>query len=783
MAVSDCSRRAAPRAGRIPKTVVAFAAAVVLAVVTVGPAAARAQLAGTMSGEATLTLAVANCQRFADAAVAVELARHVPDAAAACIGADGVPDDLAALVAEFAPDHVLVVGGDAVVGPSAFETLTAAARSASGAAVVKRLAGDTRSGTAAAAARFTLGAPDAAASGPAALIVADGWNEAEISLAREFAATLEAAAVVYGTATQAGGGLSAATIALISDYRPARVIFVGAADESARAAEATAAAALRGAGSVDRVANAAAAAPSGIDVASLTSDARATFAVINAGERLSSKPDGGAEAPLLALVRSSGVRGVDETLFTVRADGSRRIRRAAGHQGWAWNRADGRLGWATAGVWVAAPDGQSHLLAEMGVSPSWSPDGSRFVSFVVDDLDGDSYADRAEAFVAGADGSQRRSLGFVNPRTWLHAHRDGAMWSADGRHLAYSVGSADHAAREEFGQVRMERADAGAPPVTIADDAISLRWSPQGSRLLFLTRYECGGNAGGNTWELWVAEVGAGEPRRIGPIWYPELTLVDLNPWSPDGVHVAYEALDPRDCSTELRVASVESDAEPVTIESGAKFLGWSPDGAYVEYGTKTERTIFDHLLPERSWIARRDGSSKRSIGELTPSVLGWVLWSHDGTHIAYTRLLRDAHGREAGLIAQVERADGTAEPTVLAQLGHALAWSPDGRLAYAEVHDDDGNGVPDRSSLRVHAADPSVAADATLVHALPGETRVAIWSPDASHLIYVSGTIESLTEWIAGGGVGADVWSIAASEPRWTYRLVTDVTWGEWQP
>ena len=219
-----------------------------------------------------------------------------------------------------------------------------------------------------------------------------------------------------------------------------------------------------------------------------------------------------------------------------------------------------------------------------------------------------------------------------------------------------------------------------------------------------------------------------------------------------------------------------------MSIARNVEFLGWSPDSTYLEYGEETDIPVTDYLTPELSWVAHRDGSSKRFIGELSPTAYGWISWSHDGTHISYTEMLRDADDNVTGLVARTERADGEGSVTTLAPAGNALSWSDDGRAAYVAQHDDDGDGVPEREALYLHAPG-SPRSDVELVHTLPAQTRIAIWSPGDTHLIYASGSIESLIGWFRDRGRGVKVWGIETSGPRWMHRLITDVTWGDWQP
>ena len=725
--------------------------------------------------------------------VASELARHSRNAAVACLHGNGLPEDLDALIEDYAPDRMLVVGGKAAVSSAAMEALSAAARTAYRWTVIQRLGGATRAETAAAAARVALDTPERAGAGTVALVLANGWNEADVNAAREFAATLDNAAVAYFSPAAAADGLSEAPASLIADYRPARIVFAGPADEAGLTAEAAVRAVLAGIESgisVERVALTAAAASPAVDTASLTSSARETFRAISAGERPPNNAASHAQRPFLALTKASGVQGVGSTLFTLRADGSGRELRTVDHNGWEWHPTDGRLAWSDNDerVMVAAPDAEGELLAEQGIWPLWSPDGSRLVVFDTEDLNDDGWTDRATAFLSNADGTQRRSLGYVDVRTWYYADIDGGMWSPDGAYLAYATGDIDPETMETVSEARIERADGSAPAVSLAGNAIVLRWSPDSSHLLYATPNDCDGDDKDDSWNLHVVAADGSGAREIGPIDFDAWDVLIINPWSPDSKHVAYRAMDPQDCSTDLYVSAVGSesdtaaDAEPVHIVADAKFLGWSPDSAYIEFGVETDLPVTDYLLPEQSWLAHRDGSSKRYIGELSPSAYGWIFWSEDGAHISYSEIVRDADGNQAGLLARTQRADGTGDVTTLAQLGNSLSWSADGRAAYVALHDDDGDGIPDREALYVHTPG-SPDDDVQLVHALPAPTRVVIWSPDSSHLIYASGSIESLIGWFRDRGRGVNVWGISTSEPRWMHRLITDVTWGEWQP
>ncbi len=782
----------------------AIGAAVLSGTVAIAsPAGAQGQPAHLVRSGPNLTLVLADCSSAVDTAIAVELADRSRNAAAVCLDPDGVPTGIADLIAEFEPDRVLVVGGEAAVAPEVMDELEAAVRSAYQWAIVGRLDGATRIETAAAAARAALEAPRVVGLDTITLVVADGWDDAARNTAREFAARFADAAVAYYSPATIADGLPEATASLIADYRPARIVFAGFADEAGIAAEAAVEATLKAIGSdvsVERVALAAAMPSGAVDTSSLARAARNTFMAISSGERTRRSYADGGELPFLALTKASGIPGVGSTLFTLRADGADRVLRTVDHNGWEWHPTSGQLAWSDNDrrVMAAAADGEARVVAEDGVWPLWSPDGSRLVFFDLEDIDEDGWADRAEAFMSDADGTQRRSLGFVDLRTWYYADISGGMWSPDGTHIAYVTGDIEPEAPDLVRQARIEPADGSTPAVTLADDAIILRWAPDSRHLLYATPNDCDGDEKADSWNLWIAAADGSGTNEVGPIDFDAWSVLITNPWSPDGMHFAYRAVDPQDCSTDVYVGTVDEDdhdgsesqsdtdsahvAGRVHIAADARFLGWSPDSTYLEYGVETDRVVTDYLLPELSWIAHRDGSSARFIGEVSPSAYGWVFWSPDGAFISYSEMLRDADGNVTGLAARAQRADGTGEIHTLAESGNALAWSDDGRAAYVAGHDDDGDGVPDREALYLHTPG-SPEADMKLVHALPAPTRVAIWSPDGSHLVYGSGDIESLIGWYRDRGRGVSAWSIETSAPRWMHRLTTDVTWGEWQP
>ena len=267
----------------------------------------------------------------------------------------------------------------------------------------------------------------------------------------------------------------------------------------------------------------------------------------------------------------------------------------------------------------------------------------------------------------------------------------------------------------------------------------------------------------------------------MGPIDRIQWRFVHL--WSADGRQLAYESLDPADCSMHLKVESTDGEAAALGAIAEGRLVGWSPNGTHLAYGLTVGTAGKGVPLREHVWVTRHDGSDRRELGEALPTVFGPVRWSRDGEHLAYAEVLRDAGGDVVGSRPVVSRTNGIGGATQLSDRGNILEWSPiDDRLAYVAHVDDYGDSEIDRRALRIHTVG-SAAADVTLVYELADVTLGARWSPDGDYIGYVSGPTELLLDWFINRRRGSDAWVVSTSEPRWTHRLVTDVTWGEWQP
>jgi serine/threonine-protein kinase len=240
--------------------------------------------------------------------------------------------------------------------------------------------------------------------------------------------------------------------------------------------------------------------------------------------------------------------------------------------------------------------------------------------------------------------------------------------SPDGKTVAYASGT----------PTRMRvfvRQVAGGRGIALTDDTTQVqshpRWSPDGSRVLFLERggvVSVPATGGAETAEV--------PPGRTGPVISAA--------WAPDGKRIAYVVGD------SIYVRESRGDSHGIARVFEAHGCGWSPDAAYLACGSGnaialSPGVLFGNASPNRVVSVRvRDGQAVPLTDSLSANLS--PVWSPDGRWVYY---VSNRYGPR-DIFAQAMVAGAPSGPALRLTTGlnaYSISLSADGRrIAYADL-------------------------------------------------------------------------------------------------
>ncbi len=313
-----------------------------------------------------------------------------------------------------------------------------------------------------------------------------------------------------------------------------------------------------------------------------------------------------------------------------------------------------------------------------------------------------------------------------------------AAWSPDGRFVAYT------AEGDEGLDIFLQPIDGGEPIAAVSDPADDAQpsWSPDGSRLAFVSARARDGHLGSGVGfgpisqlisahggDLYIQPAfGGNTVRLVEDAYYPS--------WSPDGSRIAF--MSPRGGPWGIWIIEVDGGepTELTALSGGSYHPAWSPDGRWI--------AVAEQPGPE-STVGVRVIAADESAATFLDLGVRWSFrpsWSPDGRWLYFS--VEEVDSTEiwrAPFSADPEPALGAPEPVIAGQgWATSVDVAHDGRLVFSSMLIDDDVWEIDVTSLSTHQVTretgvedyPHVSPDGTSLLAVSNRSgQMELWTFD----------------------------------------------------
>jgi dipeptidyl aminopeptidase/acylaminoacyl peptidase len=345
-------------------------------------------------------------------------------------------------------------------------------------------------------------------------------------------------------------------------------------------------------------------------------------------------------------------------------------------------------------------------------------------------------------------------------------------FSADGSTIAFVVTTVDQQQNRRRSEIWSVPSDGSRPPAvltTAPQSSTSPRWSLDGTTIAFLSARPAAGDPAGEAarTQVWLLPLSGGEPRRLTTL----ANGVSSVQWSPDGTRLVVvsrsgpsdEAKSPSDVRhyrqanykfndsgwfddkrTHLWVVDVAS-GRATSLTSGDDWNDtdpqWSPDGRRIAFVSDRSGHAFDESHNTDVWVIDATGGpltkiSDHETGDNSPR------WSPDGRTIAFLSAVPEKSHPKIWLAPAAGGAPSRLAIDGLDLIPSGLRWAADGRALYFETGVK-GTSQLYRADLTARRAAAVTAGDRTvhLVDVSDKTGKVAYAVNDPTHLddLYVA--------------------------------------------